>query len=61
MECSSDLGGAIGFCNREPKNGALAIFARTLEIFDMAGVVAPLPETANRVTSVAVMAQEASP
>ena len=21
MECSSDLGGAIGFCNREPKNG----------------------------------------
>jgi hypothetical protein len=21
IECSSDLGGAIGFCNREPKNG----------------------------------------
>jgi hypothetical protein len=20
IECSSDLGGAIGFCNREPKN-----------------------------------------
>jgi 2-polyprenyl-6-methoxyphenol hydroxylase-like FAD-dependent oxidoreductase len=35
---------------------ALAIFPRTLEIFDMAGVVAPFLETANRVTSVAVMA-----
>jgi 2-polyprenyl-6-methoxyphenol hydroxylase-like FAD-dependent oxidoreductase len=34
---------------------ALAIFPRTLEIFDMAGVVAPFLETANRVTSVAVM------
>ncbi len=33
---------------------ALAIFPRTLEIFDMAGVVAPFLETANRVTSVAV-------
>jgi 2-polyprenyl-6-methoxyphenol hydroxylase-like FAD-dependent oxidoreductase len=37
---------------------ALAIFPRTLEIFDMAGVVAPFLETANRVTSVAVMANE---
>ena len=34
---------------------ALAIFPRTLEVFDMAGVVAPFLETANRVTSVAVM------
>src|SRR5205814_8900223 len=34
---------------------ALAIFPRTLEIFDMAGVVAPFLETANRVTSVAIM------
>jgi 2-polyprenyl-6-methoxyphenol hydroxylase-like FAD-dependent oxidoreductase len=34
---------------------ALAIFPRTLEIFDMAGVVAPFLATANRVTSVAVM------
>jgi 2-polyprenyl-6-methoxyphenol hydroxylase-like FAD-dependent oxidoreductase len=34
---------------------ALAIFPRTLEIFDMAGVVTPFLETANRVTSVAVM------
>ncbi len=37
---------------------ALAIFSRTLEIFDMAGVNAPFLETANRVTSVAVMAHE---
>ena len=35
---------------------ALAIFPRTLEIFDMAGVVAPFLEEANRVTSVAVIA-----
>lgn len=35
---------------------ALAIFPRTLEIFDMAGVIAPFLEIANRVTSVAVMA-----
>ena len=34
---------------------ALAIFPRTLEIFDMAGVVAPFLERANRVTEVAVM------
>lgn len=34
---------------------ALAIFPRTLEIFDMAGVVAPFLAAANRVTSVAVM------
>jgi 2-polyprenyl-6-methoxyphenol hydroxylase-like FAD-dependent oxidoreductase len=37
---------------------ALAIFPRTLEIFDMAGVIAPFLEVANRVTSVAVMAHE---
>src|SRR3954453_12813654 len=36
---------------------ALAIFPRTLEIFDMAGVVASFLEAANRVTSVAVIAQ----
>lgn len=35
---------------------ALAIFPRTLEIFDMAGVVAPFLVAANRVKSVAVMA-----
>jgi 2-polyprenyl-6-methoxyphenol hydroxylase-like FAD-dependent oxidoreductase len=35
---------------------ALAIFPRTLEIFDMAGVVASFLEVANRVTSVAVIA-----
>jgi 2-polyprenyl-6-methoxyphenol hydroxylase-like FAD-dependent oxidoreductase len=34
---------------------ALAIFPRTLEIFDMAGVVAPFLDAANRVTSVTVM------
>ena len=34
---------------------ALAIFPRTLEIFDMAGVVAPFLEAANRVTSAAVV------
>src|SRR5262245_14217554 len=37
---------------------ALAIFPRTLEIFDMAGVVAPFLEAANRVTSVAMMLPE---
>ncbi len=35
---------------------ALAIFPRTLEIFDMAGIVGPFLEAANRVTSVAVIA-----
>ncbi len=35
---------------------ALAIFPRTLEIFDMAGVAGPFLEIANRVTSVAIMA-----
>src|ERR1039457_2285687 len=35
---------------------ALAIFPRTLEIFDMAGVVSPFLDRANRVTSVAVIA-----
>ncbi len=34
---------------------ALAIFPRTLEIFDMAGIVTPFLEKANRVTSVAVI------
>ena len=34
---------------------ALAIFPRTLEIFDMAGVVSPFLQAANRVTSVAVI------
>jgi 2-polyprenyl-6-methoxyphenol hydroxylase-like FAD-dependent oxidoreductase len=33
---------------------SLAIFPRTLEIFDMAGLVGPFLEMANRVTSVAV-------
>src|SRR5215813_5447019 len=36
---------------------ALAIFPRTLEIFDMAGLVAPFLETANRVTAVAIIAR----
>jgi 2-polyprenyl-6-methoxyphenol hydroxylase-like FAD-dependent oxidoreductase len=35
---------------------ALAIFPRTLEIFDMAGIVAPFLDAANRLTSVAVVA-----
>lgn len=34
---------------------ALAIFPRTLEIFDMAGLVAPFVETANRVTSAQIV------
>lgn len=37
---------------------ALAIFPRTLEIFDMAGIAAPFLEAANRVTSVAVVARQ---
>jgi 2-polyprenyl-6-methoxyphenol hydroxylase-like FAD-dependent oxidoreductase len=37
---------------------ALAIFPRTLEIFDMAGIVTPFLQAANRVTSVAVMVPE---
>jgi 2-polyprenyl-6-methoxyphenol hydroxylase-like FAD-dependent oxidoreductase len=37
---------------------ALAIFPRTMEIFDMAGVVGPFLETANRVTSVAIMTHD---
>jgi 2-polyprenyl-6-methoxyphenol hydroxylase-like FAD-dependent oxidoreductase len=36
---------------------ALAIFPRTLEIFDMAGVVQPFLAAANRVTWVAIVAQ----
>src|SRR5215467_15558021 len=34
---------------------ALAIFPRTLEIFDMAGIVAPFLERANPVTAVSVV------
>ena len=37
---------------------ALAIMPRTLEIFDMAGLVGPFLEKANRVTSVAVVAHQ---
>ena len=37
---------------------ALASFPRTLEIFDMAGIVAPFLEQANRVTKVAVMIRD---
>jgi 2-polyprenyl-6-methoxyphenol hydroxylase-like FAD-dependent oxidoreductase len=37
---------------------ALAIFPRTMEIFDMAGVVAPFLEKANRVTSVSISTHE---
>ncbi len=37
---------------------ALAIFPRTMEIFDMAGLVDPFLEKANRVTSVAVKSHE---
>ena len=36
---------------------ALAIFPRTMEIFDMAGVVKPFLQVANRATSVAVFTQ----
>src|SRR5215467_5536990 len=39
---------------------ALAIFPRTLEIFDMAGVVPPFLERANHVTSVAIVKGERS-
>ncbi len=37
---------------------ALAIFPRTLEILDMAGIVTPFLEKANRVTRVAVMTRD---
>jgi 2-polyprenyl-6-methoxyphenol hydroxylase-like FAD-dependent oxidoreductase len=37
---------------------ALAIFPRTLEIFDMAGVVSPFLEAANRVTNVNVISHQ---
>jgi 2-polyprenyl-6-methoxyphenol hydroxylase-like FAD-dependent oxidoreductase len=37
---------------------ALAVFPRTLEILDMAGLVGPFLETANRVTSVAVITHD---
>lgn len=39
---------------------ALAIFPRTLEIFDMAGVVAPFLDAANRVSTVAVNSHQRS-
>src|SRR5215471_268341 len=39
---------------------ALAIFPRTLEIFDMAGIADPFLQEANRVKSVAVMLPERS-
>ena len=42
-------------CSQSQYSKALAIFPRTLEIFDMAGVVAPFLEVANRVTSIAVV------
>src|SRR5215471_5251236 len=37
-------------------SNALAIFPRTLEIFDMAGVASPFLAAANRVTAVAMIA-----
>src|SRR5579862_5744448 len=37
---------------------ALAIFPRTLEIFDMAGIVAPFLNAANRVTTVAMFSHQ---
>src|SRR5215475_2639610 len=37
---------------------ALAIFPRTLEIFDMAGIAAPFLQEANRVKSMAMMIPE---
>jgi 2-polyprenyl-6-methoxyphenol hydroxylase-like FAD-dependent oxidoreductase len=37
---------------------ALAIFPRTLEIFDMAGLVRPFMDAANRVTSISVVAHQ---
>src|SRR6516225_12189823 len=37
---------------------ALAIFPRTLEILDMAGIAGPFLEAANRVTRVAVVANK---
>lgn len=37
---------------------ALAIFPRTLEVFDMAGLVAPFMDAANRVTSISVVAHQ---
>lgn len=44
--------------NQSVHSKALAIFPRTLEIFDMAGLVGPFLEMANRVTSVAVVTGE---
>jgi 2-polyprenyl-6-methoxyphenol hydroxylase-like FAD-dependent oxidoreductase len=37
---------------------ALAIFPRTLEVFDMAGLVTPFMDAANRVTSISVVAHQ---
>lgn len=42
-------------CSQSEHSKALAIFPRTMEIFDMAGVVASFLKAANRVTSVVVL------
>lgn len=42
--------------NQSEHSKALAIFPRTLEIFDMAGLVRPFLDAANRVTTVSVVA-----
>ena len=47
-----------GRATQSEHSKALAIFPRTLEIFDMAGIAAPFLEAANRVTSVAVRTRE---
>jgi 2-polyprenyl-6-methoxyphenol hydroxylase-like FAD-dependent oxidoreductase len=44
--------------NQSIHSKALAIFPRTLEIFDMAGVVQPFLAAANRVTSVGIYAHD---
>ena len=46
-----DGGSVEARSSQSVQSKALAIFARTLEIFDMAGIVAPFLEVANRVTS----------
>src|ERR1043165_1747243 len=45
-----------GRATQSGNSKALAIFPRTLEIFDMAGLVGPFMEAANRVTSVSIVA-----
>jgi 2-polyprenyl-6-methoxyphenol hydroxylase-like FAD-dependent oxidoreductase len=44
--------------NQSTHSKALAIFPRTLEIFDMAGVVQPFLQAANKVTSVGIYAHD---